>query len=225
MAVELTARLEEVVAHAADLRSLFLRLPVCLDFRPGQFVSCRLPVNGDTLIRPYSIASPPEDGDRLEILLDLVAGGRGSRYLFGLAPGAAVQLTGPWGTFTLDGPPTAETVFVADGTGIAPIRPMVRRALASTDGPPLHLLHAAASESRLVYRAEFERLAREHTRFRFEWLPRAALAAEVTRRYVTDDGDRSRHFYICGIGPVVHALRDALRQAGYARRAVSYERW
>src|SRR5947199_7376617 len=75
MAVELEGRLEEVVDHGADTRSLFLRLPVDLDFRPGQFISCQLPVGDKTLIRPYSIASSPEEPRRLEILLNLVPGG------------------------------------------------------------------------------------------------------------------------------------------------------
>ena len=64
MAVELEGRLEEVVDHGADTRSLFLGLPVALDFRPGQFISCQLPVGGETLIRPYSIASSPEEPHR-----------------------------------------------------------------------------------------------------------------------------------------------------------------
>jgi ferredoxin-NADP reductase len=42
---------------------------------------------------------------------------------------------------------------------------------------------------------------------------------------VDADGDRSRHFFICGIGPLVPALRDLLRRAGYERRAVQYEKW
>ena len=110
---ELEARLEHVVEHAPDTRSLFLGLPVGerLDFRPGQFISCLLPVGGETLIRPYSLASSPED-ERLEICLNLVPGGRASPYLLGLPLGATVRLTGPWGTFILDRAPDAEIVVV-----------------------------------------------------------------------------------------------------------------
>ena len=225
MAAEREARLEAVVDHGADTRSFFLRLPAPLAFRPGQFVSCLLPVGGETLIRPYSIASDPEEAERLELLLDLVPGGPGSSYLFGLAPGAAVRFTGPWGTFVLDHAPAAETVFIADGTGIAPIRPMLHRALATPTGRPLRLLYAAESESRLVYRAELERLARAHAGFTSAWVPAPSLQTEVARRWIEADADRSRHFYICGVGAIVPALRDLLRRAGYERRAVQYEQW
>jgi ferredoxin-NADP reductase len=51
------------------------------------------------------------------------------------------------------------------------------------------------------------------------------LSDEVRRRWVDADANRSRHFYICGVGKGVIALRDLLRGAGYERRAVHYEQW
>jgi len=222
MAVELQGRLEQVVEHGADTRSLFLGLPVAFDFRPGQFVSCQLPVSGETLIRPYSIASSPEENRRLELVLNLVPGGPGSHYLFGLPLGATVRFTGPWGTFVLDQAPAAETVFVADGTGIAPIRPMLRRAL-ETNTHQLHVLHG--SDGTPLYGRELVALTGSHRALTVQHVPSARLREEVVRRWVDADGDRRRHFYICGVGDIVRTLRDLLRRAGYERRAVQYEKW
>jgi len=223
MAVEYDARVARVVEHAPDTRSLFLRGPR-IDFRPGQFISCLLPVGGETLIRPYSLASSPEE-DELEICLNRVPGGLASPYLLSLAAGAPLRFTGPWGTFVLDRAPDAETVFIADGTGIAPIRPMLRRALATATGHPLRLLYGAESRERLIYRGELEAMAREHAAFRFEHVPGGRLREEVARRWVDGDADRGRRFFICGVGAIVPALRDLLRGAGYERRAVQYEKW
>jgi ferredoxin-NADP reductase len=223
MARELEARVARVLEHGPDTRSLFLAGPR-LAARPGQFISCLLPVGGETLIRPYSIASDPDD-DLLEICLDRVPGGVGSAYLLGLQVGATVRLTGPWGTFVLERAPDAETVFIADGTGIAPIRPMIRRALATAPRHPIHLLHAAGPDAGLLYRAEHERLAREHAAFGFTHVTSGALHGEVVRRWIDADRDRSRRFYVCGVGALVPALRDVLRGAGYERRAVQYEKW
>src|SRR5262245_12987953 len=117
MAEERTAVLEAVVDHGTDTRSLFLRIPGGLAFRPGQFVSCLLPIGGERLIRPYSIASPPEERERIELLLNLVPGGSGSHHLFGLPLGSTIHFTGPWGTFVLDRPPEAEAFFIAIETG------------------------------------------------------------------------------------------------------------
>jgi ferredoxin-NADP reductase len=225
--VTYTATIERIVELAPETRAFFLRLPAAPPFRftPGQFISCLLPVAGQRLIRPYSIASSPEQPSLLEICLNLVPGGPGSHYLFGLDVGAAVRFTGPWGTFTLERHPQAECVFIADGTGIAPIRPMVRRALAHNCGYPLALHHAAPSAPHLLYAHEFEAAAHAHPGFTFCPLLGGSLAEYVERRYVRADDDRGRHFYICGVGAVVHQLRDLLRHAGYERRAVQYEKW
>jgi glycine betaine catabolism B len=222
-APEHEAHLARIVEHAADTCSLYLRGPR-LAFWPGQFISCLLPAGGETLIRPYSIASSPEDDD-LEICLNLVPGGLGSPYLLSRPVGAAVRYTGPWGTFLLDRAPEVEAVFVADGTGIAPIRSMLRRAIATATGRPLRLLHGANDPERALFRTEMEALARAHPGFRCEYVPGAALRDEVARRWVDGDDDRSRRFFICGVGEIVPALRDLLRRAGYERRAVQYEKW
>ena len=223
MAVEYEARVARIVEHAPDTRSLFLSGPR-IAFRPGQFISCLLPVGGETLIRPYSLASSPEEDD-LEICLNLVPGGRASPYLLGLPLGAEVRFTGPWGTFILDRAPEAEAVFIADGTGIAPIRPMLRRALASRTRHPLRLLYGAESRERLLYRSELDAMVQQHGDFRFEHVPSAHLREEVVRRWVDGDADRTRRFFICGVGAIVPAVRDLLRGAGYERRAVQYEKW
>ncbi len=221
MAVEHQARLDAVTDHGHETRSFFLSLAAPLAFRPGQFLSCLLPLGGETLIRPYSIASDPEDATRIELLLDRVPGGPGSAHLFGLARGATVHFTGPWGTFTLDRAPDAPAIFIADGTGIAPVRPMVRRVLATSTGHPVRLLYA----SPLVYQTELDTLAGTYPHFAWHPVSGAALVAEVTRRFVDADADRTRRFFVCGVGTVVRTLRDLLRHAGYERRAVQYETW
>ena len=223
MAVEYEASVARIVEHAPDTRSLSLH-GVRLQYRPGQFISCLLPVGGETLIRPYSIVSDPGNDD-LEICLNRVPGGLGSAYLLALAVGSAVRFTGPWGTFVLDRAPDAETVFIADGTGIAPIVPMIRRAVATTSGRRLRLLHAAGDGDVFLYRAALDDLARREPALTVERIRSAMLEVEVARRWIDADGDRTRRFYICGVGAIVPRLRDALRAAGYERRAVQYEKW
>jgi ferredoxin-NADP reductase len=128
-----------------------------------------------------------------------------------------MQFTGPWGTFVLDEAPAAAAVFVAIETGIAPIRPMLHRALA-TATHPVTLLHAATHP---IYRDELARLAT----LEYVAIDPDDVEDTVRRRYLDGDADRSRHFFICGVGPIVPRLRDVLRGGGYARRAVQYEKW
>jgi ferredoxin-NADP reductase len=221
MAVEYEARLDRIVDHGCDTRSLFFRLATPLHFLPGQFISCLLPAGDARLTRPYSIASDPESPDLIEILLNLVPNGPGSHHLFSLRPGATVRYTGPWGTFTLESAPAVETVLVANGTGIAPIRPMLRRAL-DTVVRPITLVYGLPASTATPYLEEF---TAPRPNFTLLSVPSARLVETVERRFVTADTDRSRHFYCCGVGPVIHTLRDRLRAAGYERRAVRYEQW
>ncbi len=229
----LRARIERVHDHGADTRSLWLRTTgVALPrFSPGMFISVAIPLAEGARVRPYSIASSAEDGEPFEICFNRVPNGAGVAWLFERETGDELEFTGPFGTFTLDRAPEAETIFIAEGTGVAPIRPMVSRALADCDGPPIHLIYAADRAEHLLYRDEFERLARERPRFRFapHVIPADSLWSDlgriVQRRWLDADAVRVRNFYICGVGKGVLALRDRLRAGGYERRSMRYEQW
>jgi ferredoxin-NADP reductase len=228
--------LDRITEWTAETRSLFLRLPAgaALPFEPGQFVSLALPVDdGAPLVRAYSLASSPEDA-LLEICVDRVPGGPGSAYLFRLRSGATLELKGPFGSFLLATPPEAAMVFVGDGTGIAPIRPMVRRALARGGVHPIAILQGVRSGVPPLFGDELRDLAARHERLSWESIAadagaaphgHHALEAAVRTRFVDQAGDRTRHIWICGVGDLVTRLRDALRGAGYERRAVRSEKW
>ncbi|MGH7924417.1 MAG: ferredoxin--NADP reductase [Candidatus Binatus sp.] len=229
----LNARVERIFDHAEDTRSLFLSLTggKHLRFVPGQFISITIPLGDETRSRPYSIASAPEDRGPFEICFNRVAGGRGVAWLFERRVGDTIDFSGPFGAFTIDRAPDAESGFIAEGTAIAPIRPMLKRALASSSPPEIHLIYAAPDRGHILYGAELDALARTAPNFTYEAV--IAPAQEIydrlfelaQSRWVTADADRTRHFYICGVGKGVLRLRDLLRGAGYERRAVHYEQW
>ena len=68
------------------------------------------------------IRSSPEDGEPFEICFNRVPDGPGAAWLFDRAIGDELNFTGPFGAFSLDRAPAAETIFIAEGTAIAPIR-------------------------------------------------------------------------------------------------------
>jgi ferredoxin-NADP reductase len=227
-----TAVVARIFDHAPGTRSLFLT-PTDeseIHFLPGQFISLAIPLGDETRTRPYSIASQPGNGAPYEICFNRVANGRGAGWLFDRKVGDAIGFSGPFGAFMMERAPAAETIFIALATGIAPIRPMIHR---STAGAHLAmtLLYAAPSLDQLLYRAEFEEIAARDAGFHFETIiapedelyPR--MLDEGNRRWVSGDANRSRQFYICGVGKGVIALRDLFRGAGYERRAVHYEQW
>lgn len=225
---------ERVAEIAPATRSFLLRLPAGrgLSFRPGQFLSLALPVAEKPIVRAYSIASFPEDGECLEICLDRVPGGPGSEYLFGLAEGAEIEGSGPWGTFVVGEPPPPLCVFVGQGTGVAPMRPMVRAALQRAEVRRVDLLQAATSSSLLLFQDELRAWAGDDPRLSYEVLVEGdddptheRLYARVEELHVEGTARREADFFLCGVGPIVTRLRDLLRGAGYQRRSVHYEKW
>ncbi len=237
MRAALNARVEKIFDHASDTRSLFLSLTSGkhLRFIPGQFISITIPLGDETRSRPYSIASDPEDRGPFEICFNRVAGGRGVGWMFERRVGDAIDFSGPFGAFTIEHAPAVEAGFIAEETAIAPIRPMLKRALASssreTAPPKIHLIYAAPDHEHILYAAELDELARTAANFSYQTViapPEKIydrLFELAQARWVIGDADRTRQFYICGVGKGVIRLRDLIRGAGYERRAVHYEQW
>jgi len=220
MAVERTAEVARVRAHGPDTRALFLTVTAAdppFHFRAGQFISCLIPTDGPPLNRAYSVASDPADPLHLELLVDRVADGPGSAFLSGLAAGDHLRFTGPWGTFGLEAEVGPEAIFIAEGSTIAPLRPMLHE-LARRGTTGVELLYGTALG---IYRDELAALPG----VRLDVVRPEHLLDEARRRFVDGTRDRDRQSYVCGIGAQALALRDLLRGAGYARRSVHYERW
>src|SRR6202035_4885095 len=91
------------------------------DFAAGQFLSAvAVDGRGKTQTRAYSIASAAS-GNRFDLCVNRVENGFFSNHLCDLPEGGTVQVHGPHGNFTLRSPLT-DAIFVATGTGIAPMR-------------------------------------------------------------------------------------------------------
>jgi ferredoxin-NADP reductase len=113
---------------------------------------------------PYSIACAPDEARerrQLEFLVKLESGGWGP-HLEGLARGARVALQGPVGSFVFPPhPDERHFLFVAGGTGIAPLRAMIRHTFSARQPGRLHLLYSARTPMDFAYLPELRRYARE----------------------------------------------------------------
>lgn len=165
------AQVERIRDLTHDVREIELRLrePPAIAFKAGQFVSFEVGRDAlnRTIVRPYSIASPPSQRERVLLLLNLVQGGPGSTYLFSLRVGDETQFKGTTGAFYLRDDPARDILFVATATGIAPLRSMLY-ALSERGFPrPVTLYWGLRSQRDLYYQDELEALARAHPNFSF----------------------------------------------------------
>jgi ferredoxin-NADP reductase len=112
---------------------------------------------------PYSLASSPAETARLGALEFLVKVDGTSRFgarVTSLKRGHRVVVRGPEGSFVLPERPPASLLFVAGGTGIAPLRSMIRHAIESRLASRLRLLYSARTPREFAYVSELRTLAR-----------------------------------------------------------------
>jgi CDP-4-dehydro-6-deoxyglucose reductase len=171
-----------------------------VEFVPGQYVALRY--EGTT--RVYSVASPPE-ADDLEFCVRRVPSGRLTPDLAtGLSAGDTVRLRGPYGDFVMHPPSSRDLIFLATGTGVAPLRSMIDHCFAT--GRDEHggrqrdvwLFLGAAWEDDLAYREHFRALDRERDNFHFvptlsrethltDWAGETAYVQHTLVKYLAED--------------------------------------
>ena len=174
-----TARLLSKVCISEAAQCFHLEFSIeeleSFDLEAGQFLSAvAVDGNGKTQTRAYSIASAA-NGNRFDLCVNRVEGGFFSNYLCDLPEGGTVQVHGPHGHFILRKPVT-DSIFVATGTGIAPMRGFTQWLFPQTgphagedrsNGKDIWLVYGTRHESEIYYRDYFERLAKKHHNFHY----------------------------------------------------------
>lgn len=206
-----------------------------LEYYAGQFLSVEVPHNGGQEARPYSIASAPRDGKSFDLCLNRVENGYVSNFLCDLKPATVVDLNGPHGSFVVSSPIEQDVVFIATGTGIAPIRGMLAALLDS--GKPLShelwLLFGVRHAETILYRNEFQNWAQESGQFHFvptlsrppaEWNGETGYVQAHLRRVF--GGRRDFKAYICGLKAMVDEVRFILKEEfGLDRKQIRFEKY
>jgi ferredoxin-NADP reductase len=191
--------------------------------------------HGQMLRKPYSIAASPEDARRdgwIELLVGVDDRGVAGPHL-SLCAGALVDVDGPIGIFTFPPEPAERRfVFIAGGTGIAPLRAMLRHALVLRR-PQIGLLYSARTPEDFAYEDELRALAREG---------RIELRQTITRTGGDESwaGGRGRigratleplvHdpatlCFICGPPTLVDETTKLLQELGVSRARIRIEQW
>lgn len=207
-----------------DVRQIDLALadPPEMPFVAGQFVSFEIDRPGSPIpaTRPYSIASSPTDRRNIQLVFNRVSGGPGSSYLFSLQPGDSTRFKGPVGSFTLRDS-ARDVLFVATGTGIAPIRSMLGALAAAGSTRRITLLWGLRSERDLYYQDELTDLRSRLPHFSCtttlsqpgaEW---RGAAGRVVQLVASEIGAVANlEAYLCGNGSMVRDVRDIIRRRG-----------
>lgn len=210
--------------------------PVRFDYRPGQYISLHLEIDGRPVNRSYSISSSPGRPDVLELTIKRVENGLVSNWLRdNIKVGDILQARGPYGEFHLPENPREKLLFVSAGSGITPMLSMVR--FLYDTGRLDHdiiFLHGARALGDRIASQELEYLAARYPRFDYRvslsrhddtdgsWegltgrLDGPAIIAQA-------DDFRDRQIFCCGPEGMMESLRSELKASGFDLAANYFE--
>src|SRR3989304_7334971 len=163
-----TAKVIENTKITKDVYTLKLKLDGDIEFLPGQFINIILPKDGKMVQKSYSIVSLSSQKDFLELCIKKIEGGYFSTYLYNVKPGEKFEVLGPFGHFIpKNEDDNNDAIFVATGTGISAIKPMIEHFIRKDTRKQLWLIFGARYEESIYYKEFFEQLARKHNNFHF----------------------------------------------------------
>jgi ferredoxin-NADP reductase len=220
----------DVVDETPDTRSFVLDVPPDLEttfaYAAGQFCTFRAAIDGEQVVRSYSMSSSPDTDDRFVTTVKRVAGGRMSNWMNdALAPGDTIDVMRPTGLFVLRETDVPIVAF-AGGSGITPVISIVKSALATT-ARPIRLVYANRDAESVIFRRQLDELraasvdrldVHHHLDSERGFLDVAACAALA--------GDRAgADFYVCGPSAYMDVVHAALGEVGVDDGHVFVERF
>ncbi len=232
----LPGRIEHMQRWSYDVMGVFLRLPAAerFDFLPGQYIDILLPGGRR---RSFSIASPPHDSRLLELHVRRVPGGEFTEQLFGEEPRAALlNIEGPLGHFVYRAPEPpgggeeAPMLLVGGGTGLAPLKSIMRHVIENGVRREMTLYWGVRGERDLYAHAALEELARSDARLRYvpvlsepssRWEGRRGLVHEAVLREV----EQLRRYEVYASGPpqMIEAVRSEFGLRGVPAERLSFD--
>jgi propane monooxygenase reductase subunit len=232
----------EVVANdpvTHDMRHLVLRLtePAEIKFFPGQYMDIAVP--GTDAVRSFSMANTTSrEGGRLEFVIKVYPDGLFSHFLDQtLQVGDQLELTGPYGVFTLRDS-DADLVFVGGGAGMAPILSLLRSMAERGIQRKATFFYGARGRRDLCFEPELRALEEKLADFRYlpalsepgdddGWDGETGLITDVVKRHAADltKGFSGAHAYVCGPPPMVEAALPLLATLGVDEKRIYYDKF
>lgn len=211
-----------------------------LAFQAGQYMILFVPQDKEIPARRlYSILTPPTQTDFFDLVLDIFPNGVGSQYLMRRSVGDLVMFQGPAGMFTLK-EPAKETIFIATGTGIVPMKSIFDTHSLSQS----HLLWGVPTYKDSYFFKQLKTLADRNRNFHFticlsrerslEIVPQADRKHFIIGRVTTGFKEKlagevvtlsTLNYYLCGGREVVESLRQFLAGTGIPKERVHFEKF
>ncbi|MBI3561044.1 MAG: 2Fe-2S iron-sulfur cluster binding domain-containing protein [Gammaproteobacteria bacterium] len=224
----ITARVRKLVPINADVHVLHVKTPRTqrLRFLAGQKVNLSIPDLGD---QPFHIASCPCDDMHLQFHIQRDDDDPLVQHLFdALNPNDTLQIEGPHGNFVLHEDSTTPIMFIAFGTGFAPIKGLIEHAVTLDAAQSLHLYWVASHKDKIYLenqcRAWSDALETFHYTPMISHGDSNKAASDLVTQLMQDYPSLSNmHYYIAGDSRVINCAQEALVKHGAERNWIFTE--
>jgi Na+-transporting NADH:ubiquinone oxidoreductase subunit F len=222
-----------------DIKEVTLKLlePRAMDFTAGQFIQFEVPayeLTREPVYRAYSIASASTDAGTIQLHIRKVPNGICTTYVHDhLAEGERITINGPHGEFYLRDT-DREIVFIAGGSGMAPIRSILYDMAANNSQRKAAYYFGAAAKRDLFLVDEMREFENKLANFTFvpalssprdddDWRGERGLITEVVERNVTNGSNSEA--YLCGSPGMINAAVKSLITRGVAEDRIYYDKF
>jgi ferredoxin-NADP reductase/DMSO/TMAO reductase YedYZ heme-binding membrane subunit len=206
--------------------------PIPFAYRAGQFLNLSLPIEGRSVGRSYTIASPPTRDAYIELTVKREEHGQVSRFLHEmLMTGQTVTVTAPSGRFTFDLATADAVLLIAGGVGITPVMSILRDLTDRGWPGKIDLVFSVRSPSDVIFADEFHFLTARYPNLRVhvtatrggdDWSgPRGRVNAELLRMLVPDAA--ARPAFVCGPDAMAASTRAELLALGVPAERITLE--
>lgn len=212
-------RISSLEKLAPDVLKVVLRLPpnVALNFMPGQYIDV---IGPGGIRRSYSLANAPRVDNTLELHIRAVENGAMSQYWFNhSAANDLLRLHGPQGTFFLRDITNSDLIFLATGTGIAPVKAMLEGlpTLPADQQPQsITVIWGARHEHDLYFDVASLPGVKKYipvlSRAEATWQGERGYVQDALLRHISDLGNSV--VYACGSDAMIHSAKFTLTAAG-----------
>lgn len=230
----ITTRLEKIFHLTDSVHTFRLRFPEGKwpPFQAGQFCMVQVPKeNGEIKKKAYSICSAPFEEGYVDLCIKLIEGGLATNWFWTLKEGDPVTVTVPYGGFLLKEPIDNDFVFIATGTGLAPLRSMVKTLLKNGCNRSITLIFGVRYEHEVLYADEFRELEKSHNNFRFiptisrpkAWTGEVGYVQDKLKKFITSP--QGKQIYVCGLIPMIEAVEKAAAEIGFDKKQIHFEKY
>lgn len=159
----LNLKVVEITHETADAATIHFEHPQKqkIDYKPGQFLTLILPIEGKEVRRSYSLCSTPHEAPRLSVTVKRVEGGLVSNYLLDtLQVGQEVKVMEPLGNFCLTCAPTnqRQVLLFGAGSGITPLMSILKAVLHEEPSSKVTLLYGNSNEDSVIFKEQLQQL-------------------------------------------------------------------